>query len=69
MALTKSEKKVIVTTHLKKLRKELRLMHAGVTDQKSLPDPDEVKTVMTEMEQLLEILDPSSAKKSKKKKK
>ena len=65
MALTKNEKRELVTTHLKKLRKDLRLMHAGVTEQLTLPDPGEVKTVMTQMEELLEILEPKSAKKKK----
>ena len=67
MALTKAEKKELVTTHLKKLRKELRLMHAGVTEQQTLPDPGEVRTVMTEMETLLEVLEPKTARKSKSK--
>ncbi len=65
MALSKSEKKEQVTTHLKKLRKDLRVMHAGVTEEQTLPDPVEVRTVMTQMEALLEILEPKSARKSK----
>ncbi len=66
MAPTRSEKRELVTSHLKKLRKDLRVMHAGVTEQLTLPDPVEVKTVMTQMEDLLEILEPKSARKSKK---
>ncbi len=62
MALTKSEKKELVTTHLKKLRKELRIMHAGVTEDQTLPNPVEVKTVMSELEGLLQILEPASKK-------
>ncbi|WP_320676770.1 hypothetical protein [Prochlorococcus sp. MIT 1300] len=67
MAPTASEKRELVKNHLKQLRKELRIMHAGVTEQQTLPDPGEVRTVMTEMETLLSVLEPKSAKKSKKK--
>ena len=65
MALSKAEKKEMVTKHLKQLRKELRIMHAGVTEEQTLPDPGEVRTVMTEMETLLEVLEPKSSRKSK----
>ncbi len=65
MALKKSEKKEQVTTHLKKLRKDLRVMHAAITEQQTLPNPGEVKTVMTQMEELLEILEPNSSRKTK----
>ncbi len=37
-------------------------MHAGVTEEQTLPNPDEVKTVMTELEGLLQILEPASKK-------
>ena len=67
MALTKKEKKEIVMGHLKELRKELRIMHAGVTEEQTLPDPGEVRTVMTKMEVLLDVLEPSSGKKKSKK--
>ena len=63
MGLTKSEKKVQVTAYLKKLRKELREMHAGVTEEQTMPDPGAVKTVMGQLESLLELLDPKAAKK------
>ena len=66
MALTKNEKREMVTTHLKKLRKDLRVMHASVTEAQTLPDPLEVRTVMTQMETLLEILEPKSSRKQKK---
>ena len=65
MALTKAEKKEHVTTHLKKLRKDLRIMHACVTEQQTLPNPEEVKVVMKEMEALLEVLEPSTSRKKK----
>ena len=66
MAQTKSEKKELVTTYLKQLRKDLRVMHAGVTEKLTLPEPKEVKTLMTQMESLLEVLEPKSSRKSKK---
>ena len=66
MAPTMNEKRELVKTHLSQLRKDLRIMHAGVTEQQTLPDPGEVRTVMTEMESLLEILEPKSSRKSKK---
>ena len=65
MGLTANEKKAFAKSQLAKLRKELREMHAGVTEQLTLPDPGEVKTVMTQMEELLEILEPKSARKKK----
>ena len=67
MGLTASEKKEHVKAQLKELRKDLRIMHAGVTQEQIMPEPGEVKTVMTRLEQLLEVLDPKSARKSKKK--
>ena len=66
MPLSANEKREHVKGELKKLRKELRLMHAGVTEEQIMPDPGEVKEVMTQLEALLEILDPKSARKSKK---
>ena len=67
MGLSKKEKKEVVMGHLKELRKELRIMHAGVTEEQTLPDPGEVRTVMTKMEVLLEVLDSNSGKKKAKK--
>ena len=64
---TAKEKKLEVKEQLKKLRAELRVMHLGVTEELTLPDPVEVKKVMTQMESLLEIIEPKSKRKSKKK--
>ncbi len=69
MALTKAEKKEIVTVQLKELRKELREMHSIVNDQQVLPAASEVKNVMSKMEGLLEVLEPNTGKKSKSKSK
>ena len=63
---TAKEKKEEVKSHLKKLRTDLREMHLGVTEELTLPDPLEVRKVMTKMEELLEIIEPKSARKSKK---
>ncbi len=68
MALTASEKKAIVKTQLAKLRKDLRDMHAGVTEDQVMPNPVDVRTAMGQMEELLEIVEPkrSRSKSSKK---
>ncbi len=63
---TAKEKKEEVKKYLKKLRSELRVIHLAVTDELKLPDPDEVKILMNQMEDLLLVVDPKSAKKSKK---
>ena len=60
---TAKEKKEEVKKYLKKLRAELRVIHLAVTDELKLPDPKEVKTLMTQMEDLLLVVDPKSAKK------
>ncbi|WP_320674623.1 hypothetical protein [Prochlorococcus sp. MIT 1341] len=65
-----SEKKAVVKTQLSKLRKELRDMHAAVTEEQIMPNPAEVKNAMTKMEELLELIEPKKNKsKSKAKKK
>ena len=63
---TAKEKKEEVKASLKILRAELRKMHLGVTEELSLPEPTEVKKLMTQMEQLLTVIEPKSAKKAKK---
>ncbi len=65
---TAKEKKEEVKAHLKKLRAELRVMHLGVTEDLTLPDPLEVKRVMTDMEKLLEVVEPKRASRKSKKK-
>ena len=66
MAIKQSEKKELATSYLKRLRKDLRQMHAGVTEEQTLPDPVDVKTAMTQMEELLDILEPKKSRRSKK---
>ncbi len=60
---TASEKREMVKEHLKKLRKDLRTMHAGVTEEQTLPDPGEVKTVMGQMEDLLKVVEAKNTRK------
>tara|TARA_Y100001968_G_C19076540_1_gene580959 strand:- start:227 stop:424 length:198 start_codon:yes stop_codon:yes gene_type:complete len=63
---TAKEKKEEVKASLKVLRAELRRMHLGVTEELSLPEPTEVKKLMTQMEELLVVIEPKSSRKSKK---
>ncbi len=63
---TAKEKKEEVKAHLKQLRSVLRVMHLGVTEELTLPEPLEVRKVMTQMEELLQVIEPKSSKKSKK---
>ena len=63
---TAKEKKEEVKASLKVLRAELRKMHLGVTEELSLPEPTEVKKLMTQMEELLVVVEPKSSRKSKK---
>ena len=64
---TAKEKKLEVKEQLKKLRAELRVMHLAVTEDMSLPEPVEVKKVMNQMESLLEVIEPKTKRKTKKK--
>ena len=63
---TAKEKKEEVKASLKTLRAELRKMHLGVTEELSLPEPTEVKKLMTQMEQLLLVIEPKTSRKAKK---
>ena len=51
------QKKETVKMHLKDLRKELKKMHLNVTEELLLPQPDEVKTLMYKMDQLLKVIE------------
>ena len=63
---TAKEKKEVVKASLKILRAELRRMHLGVTEELSLPEPSEVKKLMTQMEELLIVIEPKSSRNAKK---
>ena len=51
------EKKENVKMHLKDLRQDLKKMHLAVTEELTLPQPDEVKTLMNKMDQLLKLIE------------
>jgi hypothetical protein len=51
------EKKENVKMHLKDLRQNLKKMHLDVTEELILPQPDEVKDLMTKMENLLKLIE------------
>ncbi len=60
------EKKEQVLAHLKQLRKVLREIQAGVTEEQKMPDPVAVRDVMNQMEELLEVLQAKASRKPKK---
>ena len=51
------QKKENVKLHLKDLRQNLKKMHLAVTEELKLPQPDEVKTLLNKMDQLLKLID------------
>ena len=51
------QKKENVKMYLKDLRKDLKRMHLTVTEELLLPQPDEVKTLMNKMDQLLKVIE------------
>ena len=51
------QKKENVKMHLKDLRQNLKKMHLAVTEELLLPHPDEVKTLMNKMDQLLKLIE------------
>jgi hypothetical protein len=51
------QKKENVKMHLKDLRQNLKKMHLAVTEELILPQPDEIKTLMNKMDQLLKLID------------
>ena len=52
-----NKKKEDVKMHLKELRQNLKKMHLAVTEELILPKPDEVKTLMIKMDQLLKLIE------------
>ena len=52
-----TQKEENVKTHLKDLRQDLKKMHLAVTEELILPKPDEVKTLMNKMDQLLKLIE------------
>ena len=51
------QKKDDVKMYLKDLRSELKKMHLAVTEELILPEPDEVKTLMSKMDILLKVIE------------
>ena len=51
------QKKDNVKMHLKDLRSELKKMHLAVTEELILPEPDDVKTLMSKMDILLKVIE------------
>ena len=52
-----NNKKDAVKMHLKDLRSELKRMHLAVTEELLLPAPEDVKALMTKMDQLLNSIE------------
>ena len=51
------KKKDDVKMHLKDLRSELKKMHLAVTEELILPEPQEVKNLMSKMDVLLKVIE------------
>tara|TARA_B100001989_G_scaffold190878_1_gene139924 strand:+ start:521 stop:697 length:177 start_codon:yes stop_codon:yes gene_type:complete len=51
------QKKENVKMHLNDLRQNLKKMHLAVTEELILPRPDEVKTLISKMDQLLNLIE------------
>ena len=51
------QKKEKIKMHLKDLRQNLKKMHLEVTEELLLPQPDDVKELMNQMDQLLKIIE------------
>ena len=52
-----NKKKDDVKTHLKDLRSDLKRMHLAVTEEMLLPEPEEVKALMSKMDLLLKAIE------------
>ena len=52
-----NNKKEDVKMHLKDLRSELKRMHLAVSEELLLPEPDEIKTLMSKMDLLLKAIE------------
>tara|TARA_B100000242_G_scaffold244699_1_gene185108 strand:+ start:145 stop:321 length:177 start_codon:yes stop_codon:yes gene_type:complete len=52
-----SQKKETLKIKIKDLRQNLKKMHLEVTEELTLPHPDDVKELMNKMDQLLKILE------------
>tara|TARA_B100000900_G_C20586322_1_gene719740 strand:- start:485 stop:661 length:177 start_codon:yes stop_codon:yes gene_type:complete len=50
-------KKENVKMHLKDLRSDLKKMHMAVTEELLLPEPEEIKILMSKMDLLLKAIE------------
>ena len=51
------QRKEDVKMHLKDLRQKLKTMHLEVTEELILPKPDDIKSLMNKMDQLLKLIE------------
>ena len=51
------QKKENVKLHLKDLRQNLKKMNLDVTEELILPQPDDIKKLMNQMDQLLKLIE------------
>ena len=51
------KRKEDVKMHLKELRQNLKKMHLEVTEELILPQPDDIKKLMSKMDTLLNIIE------------
>tara|TARA_B100000963_G_scaffold339087_1_gene336541 strand:+ start:275 stop:451 length:177 start_codon:yes stop_codon:yes gene_type:complete len=52
-----NNKKEDVKMHLKDLRSDLKRMHLAVTEQMVLPEPEDIKALMSKMDLLLNAIE------------
>ena len=51
------QKKESIKMHLKDLRQNLKKMHLEVTEELILPQPNDVKKLMSKMDELLKLIE------------
>ena len=51
------QKKENVKMHLKDLRQNLKKMHLEVTEELLIPQPEDIKSLMNKMDQLLKLIE------------
>ena len=51
------QKKENIKMHLKDLRQNLKKMHLEVTEELTLPKPEDVKFLMNKMDKLLKLIE------------
>ena len=51
------QKKENVKMYLKDIRLDLKKIHLAVTEELLIPEPDEVKTLIYKMDQLLKVIE------------